>query len=91
MELNYFPHFIRANFPENDLSNEDAITVGKAFKDYLIKKFINNPDKLEKIWDISPRSMINNMNHPFKVNGYDPVLVLHFTRFVEQKQAKSAE
>jgi hypothetical protein len=84
MDVQYFPHFIRKNFPEAPGTNEQLIEIGKEFKAYLEETFKGKEDKLVEIWNISPMKVIMNSEHPLKVNGYDPVFVFHFTEFVEK-------
>lgn len=85
MEVQYFPHFIRKNYPEiADTSNEDLIEMGKGFKTYLQEVFKNNPEKLKTIWDIKPMTIIMNQGHPLKTNGYDPAFIIHFGLYVEK-------
>lgn len=91
MDLTYFPHFFRKNFPNIPISNEDCISIGKDFKAYLLETFKGKEDKLEEIWDISPMKVIMNGDHPLKTNGYEPALVLHFTLFVEQMKKEIEE
>jgi hypothetical protein len=89
MDLRYFPHFIRKNFPEVPGTNEQFIEIGKEFKDYLIEIFKGKEDKLESIWDISPMNVIMNENHPLRVNGYDPVLLIHWDLFIQKMKEES--
>lgn len=82
MKTEYFPHFLRCQYPGIDISNEEAFEIGNEFKQYLVDKKLK-PDILEKIWDISPLTIIKNLHHPLKIKGYDPAFVLHFTQFAE--------
>lgn len=84
MNTEFFPHFMRSNFPAFEITNEDAIEIGESFKFYMTEKFKDEPDKLNTIWNIDPMNVIPNLGHPFKTNGYDSVLVLHFTLFIEE-------
>lgn len=84
MDTQYFPHFIRANFEKIPGTNEQFIQIGKDFKKYLLETFKGKEDKLNEIWDISPMKVILAQDHPLKVNGYEPVLVYHFTLFIEK-------
>lgn len=85
MNLEYFPHFIRANYKAIDASNEELNAIGILFKEYLQKKFEGEEDKLDAIWAIDPTDVILNMGHPFKVNGYHPALVIHFSDFCKNR------
>ena len=94
MDIQYFPHFIRKNLPGIKGTNEEFIKIGEEFKTYLLEKFQGKEDKLEKIWDISPATVImNQMNNPFHVNGYHAALILHFTQYIEEarKQIEKEE
>ncbi len=86
MNLEYFPHFMRANFPmvANE-SNKDLIKVGAQFKEYLSKLFKGKIDKLEPIWDIEIKTVIMNQvnNNHFTVKGYHPALFIHFDNFIK--------
>ncbi len=85
MDTQYFPHFIRANYPLlKDETNELLIELGDEFKKYLEEKFANDMDKLKPIWDIEPKTVIMNQvnRSPFKINGYHPALLIHFSDFV---------
>jgi len=84
MDLQYFPHFIRKNFPDAPGTNEQLIEIGKEFKAYLLETFKGKEDKLEAIWDISPMKVIMNSYHPFKVNGYEPALLIHWDLFIQK-------
>jgi len=86
MDLNYFPHFIRKNFPEVPGTNEQFIEIGKEFKAYLLETYKGKEDKLEKVWDISPMNVIKNDGAPFRVNGYEPALLVHWSLFIEKMQ-----
>jgi len=84
MDLQYFPHFIRKNFPEVPGTNEQFIEIGKEFKAYLEETFKGKEDKLVAIWDISPLKVIMNSDHPLKVNGYEPALLIHWDLFIQK-------
>jgi hypothetical protein len=93
MNLEYFPHFIRANYPviANE-SNEDLMEIGIEFKKYLEEKFKDNMDKLKPIWNIDAKTVIMSRieREPFTMNGYHPALIIHFGNFVE-KMNKEAQ
>lgn len=89
MNLQYFPHFIRKNYPDFEITNEAAIEIGEGFKSYLQDKYKGREDKLEKAWDISPIKVIMNDGHPFKTNGYEHALVIHFMDYIKLEAAKA--
>jgi hypothetical protein len=84
MKTEFFPAFMRINYPDIEITNEEAIEIGNEFKRYLLEKFKGEEYKLEKWWDIEPIKVILNKEHPLKVNGYEPALILHFGEFVKQ-------
>jgi len=87
MNLEYFPQFIRINYPAlKNESNEDLIDLGSEFKKYLEDKFTNDMQKLEPIWNIDAHTVIMNQvnKSPFMMNGYNPVLIIHFELFIEK-------
>lgn len=84
MDVQYFPHFIRKNFPGVPGTNEQFIEIGEEFKTYLLEVYKGKEDKLEEVWDISPMTVIKNDGRPFKVNGYEPALFIHWDNFIEK-------
>ncbi len=87
MNLEYFPHFIRINYPSlGKESNETLTEIGKEFKSHLEEIFVGKMDKLALIWNIDAKHIImNEVNKiPFLVNGYHPALIIHFEQFVEK-------
>ena len=85
MDLQYFPHFIRKNYPEiADITNEEINEIGLQFKEYIKEVYKDSQDKLDKIWDISPMKVIMNSEHPLKTNGYEPALIIHFGNYVKK-------
>ena len=88
MDLKYFPQFIRKNYPQvADASNEDLMEIGKDFKNYLQSMLDGKEDKLASIWDINPKTVIRNECSRFKVNGYNPALLIHFDDFISLEMA----
>ncbi len=91
MNLEYFPHFIRKNYPETSgITNKEINEIGKAFKKYLENKFRDNLDKLIPIWNIDAKTIImNEVNKkPFLVNGYHPALIIHFGEYLKKEAEK---
>ncbi len=92
MNTQYFPHFIRANYPVlKDETNELLIELGEAFKEYLTAEFKDKMDKLEPIWNIDARTIVmNQVNQtPFLIKGYHPALILHFEEFFKKMKRES--
>ena len=54
-------------------------------KKYLLGKFKHEESKLENFWDINPIRIIMNVDHPLKVSGYEPALILHFQEFIKKQ------
>jgi len=87
MNIQYFPHFIRANYKTlvNE-PNELLIELGTEFKKYLEDKLKDNIEKLDDIWNINPHHIIMMQvnKSPFRINGYHPVLIYHFEEFFKK-------
>ncbi len=83
MKLEYFPHFLKINYPSSDFKESEARELGEAFKIYLEKTFEGKENVMKAIWDIHPIKIIAQRHHPLKVNGYEPALVLHFKQFLD--------
>lgn len=86
MNLEYFPAFIRMNYPElRGYSNKTLIDLGKEFKDYLHEVFKDDLKKGEAIWDIDVHTIVKSqLFDPFSINGYHPALIIHFGEFIER-------
>lgn len=83
MNLEYFPHFIRKNYPCINITDEEINVIGKEFKQYLKDKFKGDLEKLDTIWNIDAKTIIMNevSKNPFLINGYHPALIIHFGQF----------
>ncbi len=87
MNLEYFPNFMRMNFPKcRDESNDTLNEIGEEFKKYLQEVFVADMQKLDDIWNIDLKNVIKNINHPFFVRGYHPALIIHFDNFVKKNK-----
>lgn len=93
MNLDYFPAFIRINYPElRGESNALLIELGKEFKKYLKEVFKENLKKLEPIWDIDPKTVVwKQMTDPFSFKGYHPALLLHLCDFMDKMKKENPE
>lgn len=86
MELKIFRFFIRKNYPEFselNLSNDDLDELGKSFNEYLdnLSKEIQ-----ERILPKSEIDIIINSDHPLKINGFHPALLLHFNEYINERE-----
>lgn len=86
MNLEYFKHFLRANYTEaaSLMSAKEIEETGKLFKDYLKDKFKGKLEKLEPIWDINLTTVIPQFGSPIRYNGYHPALIIHFEEFIKK-------
>ena len=85
MNPDYFPHFIRANYKNTGLTNEEIMEVFPLFDQYLKEKMKDRPATYAKCSDISPLTVVQRMDVPMMVNGYHPALILHFDNFVKER------
>ncbi len=84
MDLQYFPHFMGAIFPEvTDLTPEEITDMGKDFKAYLEFTFQGKQDALEAIWCIDLWKVIADSRNPLRTKGYHPALIAHFVQYVK--------
>ncbi len=92
MDLQYFPHFIRATFPDiHTLEEEEVCEMGREFKAYLRLLFEGQEDKLEELWCIDLWKVIAESNNPLRAKGYHPELVLHFINFVNENTNETTQ
>ncbi len=94
MNLEYFPHFIRKNYPAlRNEQNELLLELGAEFKKYLEVVFKENMDKLAPIWNIDARDVIMNQVNktPFMMNGYHSALIIHFGNFIDKMKREAEE
>lgn len=86
----WFRFFFRKNYPDaGEYNNEELDEVGEGFNNYLHNKL--REEQLDNILPKSIHQIVMNMNHPFKTNGFEPALVLHFGYFVEEEKNKILE
>ena len=84
-----FRHFVRIQYPGVELSNDGLDEMWPEFDKYL--RGIVGDEKAESWYPKSPMDVILAAEHPFKMFGYEPALVLHFGNFVEEMQKKASE
>ena len=92
MNTQYFPNFIRANYPSvAEESNESLIEIGDLFKEYLQERFCDKMDKLQPIWDIDPKTVVMNQmsGNILFIKGYHSALFIHFEQFVEKTKKEN--
>jgi hypothetical protein len=77
-----FRHFVRIQYPGVELDNEGLDEMWPEFDKYL--RNIVGDEKAEKWYPKSPMEVILASEHPFKMFGYEPALVLHFGNFVKE-------
>lgn len=84
MNTEYFPIFISAIYPKVHIDRLDAIELGNQFKKYLIDKFKDKPNNLEIFWNIDFINVVSCLDHPTRIKGYHPALILHFNNFIKE-------
>ena len=83
-----FRFFIRINFPDfgSKISNDDIDELGILFHKHLDSKLTE--EQKQKILPKDSMTVIMQMEHPLKTNGFEPAYVLHFTLWIrEQSEA----
>lgn len=86
MQKELFRYFLRKNYKNIDLTNEECDEIGEAFEHYLNQKC--TPQQLKNFVPESPMEVIMNEDSPLKQNGFHPAFVLHFMDFVELQKEK---
>lgn len=85
-----FRYFVRQIYPDVAVSNKTLDEVYVDFSDYIDYQ---NWTELEKE-TILPRNMIDvivNIEHPFRVKGFHPALILYFQSFVDDYNRQKEE
>lgn len=83
-----FRYFIRKNFTEAVISNEDCDEINIEFSNYLRK--ICTDEQLKNFCPKNEIDIVLNMDHPLKMNGFHPAFMYHFTQFVEEQKSMSS-
>jgi len=81
MSSSLFRFFIRKNYSELEIENEEIDAIGIVFSEYLKNKLTN--EQLERIVPKSEMYVIMNADNLLSENGFHPALVLHFMEFVK--------
>jgi hypothetical protein len=83
-----FRFFLRKNYKEIDVSNEECDAIGGDFYEYLRDLDLTEEQKV----NILPKDTLDvilNADHPIRSNSFPPAYVLHFTQFIEQQKEKT--
>jgi len=80
-----FRFFLRKNFKDVEMSNEECDEIGEDFYVYL-RGLDLTEEQRENILPKDTFDIMLNQEHPLKTNGFPPAYVLHFTKYIEQMQ-----
>lgn len=81
--INLFRYFIRKQFRGVQISNKECDELRIKFGKYLHKLQLTEIQK-ENILPKSVFDVILKDNHPFRIHGFPPAYILHFTLFLEE-------
>lgn len=81
MSSSLFRFFIRKNYKELEIENEEIDAIGIAFSEYLKNKLTD--EQLERIVPKSEIDVIMTADSLLRESGFHPALVLHFMEFVK--------
>jgi len=87
----WFRYFLRKNYPQvmGVVENEQCDEIGVEFDKYMKEKCAE--EVLEKIMPKDAMEVILQADHPLKMNGFHPALLLHFDEFVKKMQSEIEE
>jgi len=86
---NLFRFFLRINFPDVRINNNECDQINVDFSEYLRNKCTD-----KQLLNFIPQSQVHvmlNQQHPLMMNGFDPAFVYHFTEFVDEQKKKITE
>ena len=86
--VDLFRYFLRKNYKDIEISNEECDGIGQEFDEYL--RCLNLTEEQKR--NILPKNtfdVILNADHPLRTNGFPPAYVLHFAQFIEQQKEKA--
>lgn len=86
--VDLFRYFLRKNYKEIEMTNEECDGLGEDFYKYL--RALNLTEEQKK--NILPKNtfdVILNADHPLRTNGFPPAYVLHFAEYVEKEKQKA--
>lgn len=86
--VDLFRYFLRKNYKEVEITNEECDSLGEDFYKYL--RGLNLTEEQKR--NILPKNtfdVILNTDHPLRTNGFPPAYVLHFAEYVEKEKQKA--
>ena len=86
--VDLFRYFLRKNYKDIDISNEECDGIGEEFYKYLRELNLTEKQK-QNILPKNTFDVILNSDHPLRTNGFPPAYVLHFAQFIEQQKEKA--
>ncbi|MBA7539156.1 hypothetical protein ES705_31435 [subsurface metagenome] len=81
-----FRFFLRVNFPDVPMNNDDCDQINIDFSEYLRNR-CTEKQLLNFVPGGELRVMLNQ-NHPLMMKGFDPAFVYHFTEFIDEQKNK---
>lgn len=86
--VDLFRYFVRKQYENVKISNEDIDGLRVEFAKYLHKLDLNDKQK-ENTLPKSTFDVILNAEHPFKMHGFEAAYVFHFATFIEKMQEEA--
>ena len=81
---NLFRFFLRKNFPDVKISNDEADAINVDFSEYLRNECTEK--QLDNFVPKNEIEVIIKMDHPLEMNGFHPAFVYHFTIWVDKQK-----
>lgn len=78
----FFRQFVRLLYQDIDISNEDLDRMALIFEKYLFDKV--GEEKARSWYPLSIVKLLTESDHPLKMYGFEPALVLHFGNYVKE-------
>ena len=79
--VDLFRYFLRKNYKEVEMNNEECDEIGKGFYKYLQNLELTDEQK-KNILPKDTFDVILNSEHPLRTNGFPSAYVFHFTEYV---------
>ena len=83
----FFRFFVRIHYKGIKLSNNELDSLALDFESYLFKKV--GEEKARSWYPESITKLVMQSKHPFKSNGFEPALVLHFCDYIDSEKEKA--